>query len=74
MNEIVVESPITGVVIEIAISLGEAVSPGDVLLVIESMKMENDIISAHTGRVKEISVRDQELVSEGEPMVTLTLS
>ena len=42
MEEIAIQSPMTGIVIEIPVSVGEAVSPGDLLVVIESMKMENE--------------------------------
>ena len=73
MDEITVESPITGIIIEISVSLGQAVTPGDLLVVIESMKMENEILSEHEGTVKEISVREDQPVSEGQSILTLEL-
>ena len=74
MDEIVVNSPITGLVIEVSVSLGEAVAPGDLLVVIESMKMENEIFSEHEGTVKEINVQENQPVSEDEPVLTLERS
>ncbi len=64
----------TGLVVEISVSLGESVSPGDLLAVIESMKMENDIVSAHAGSVKAIDVREKEPISEGDRILSLEVS
>ena len=73
MEEKAVESPITGVVIEILVSHGEAVTEGDLLVVIDSMKMENEILSEHSGTVKELNVEVDQQVSEGDTLLTLEL-
>lgn len=72
--ERVVESPITGIVVEISVSVGEEVMPGDLLVVIESMKMENEILSEHSGVVKEILIRPNQNISQDDVMLTLTVS
>ena len=74
MEEITVKSPITGLVLEISVSQGEAVGPGDLLVVIESMKMENEILSEHQGTVKEINVQENQPVSEDQTILTIELS
>ena len=74
MEDRVVESPITGIVVEISVSVGEAVAPGDLLVVIESMKMENEILSEYSGVVKEILIRPNQNISQDEAMLTLTAS
>ena len=74
MAEIAVVCPITGVVIEIAVSVGESVEEGDLLVVIDSMKMENEILSEHAGTVKEINVADDQNVSEDELILTLEVA
>lgn len=74
MEEIIVKSPITGVVLEISISVGEAISPGDLLVVIESMKMENEILSEHQGTIKEINVQENQPISEDNTILTIELS
>ena len=74
MDEIAVKAPITGMIIEISVSLGEAVGPGDLLVVIESMKMENEIMSEHKGTVKGINVHEDQPVSEGQTILTIELS
>ena len=74
MEEIAVKSPITGLVLEISVSLSEAVGPGDLLVVIESMKMENELLSEHEGTIKEINVHENQPVSEGQTILTIELS
>lgn len=74
MEEITVKSPITGLVIEISVSLGDVVSPGELLVVIESMKMENEILSEHQATVKAINVHENQAISEEDPILTLELS
>ena len=71
MAEIAVKSPMTGIVIEVLVSPGESVGTGDILLVIESMKMENEILSEHEGTVKEVKVSLDQNISEGDTVVTL---
>ena len=71
MADITVESPITGVIIEIAVSVGEEVSEGDLLIVIDSMKMENEILSEHAGTIKALNVEDDQNISENDPILTI---
>ena len=73
LAEVAVESPITGVIVEISVSVGEEVSDGDLLVVIESMKMENEILSEYDGTVKEILVRQNQNISQEDPMLVLTV-
>ncbi len=73
MADIAVESPITGVVVEISVTAGEEVEDGDLLVVIESMKMENEILSEYNGTVKEILVRPNQNISQEDPMLILSV-
>ena len=73
MAEVAVESPITGVIVEISVSIGEVVSDGDLLVVIESMKMENEILSEYDGSVKDILVRPNQNISQEDSMLVLTV-
>lgn len=61
----------TGRVIEVLVSDGDAVSRGDLLLVVESMKMENEIISQHEGRVSSVQVTELQTISEGDAMLDI---
>ena len=73
MADISVESPITGVIVEISVSVGEDVEDGDLLVVIESMKMENEILSEYNGTVKEILIRNNQNISQEDPMIILSV-
>ena len=73
LADIAVESPITGVIVEISVSVGEEVEDGDLLVVIESMKMENEILSEYNGTVKEILIRNNQNISQEDPMIILSV-
>jgi len=52
----VCRSPVTGLVINVAVEAGEKVQPNDVLMVLESMKMENQVTATHAATVKSVKV------------------
>ena len=66
MARIEVKSEITGTVWQLNAKPGDKVEGGDVLIVIESMKMEIPVITEDGGTVKEILVREKDPVSEGQ--------
>ena len=72
MASVTINAPMTGKIIEINVSEGEAVAVGDVLVVIESMKMENEVFSQHDGTLSKLMVEDDQNVSEGDPMLEIT--
>lgn len=59
-----VVSPMPGTILKVNVSQGQAVKAGDVLLVLEAMKMENDIVAPVDGTVKQL------LVSKGSTVDT----
>ena len=65
-------APMTGRIIEINVAEGDGVSVGDMLVVIESMKMENEVFSQHEGTLSKLMVADDQNVSEGDPMLEIT--
>ena len=71
MAESNVESPMTGNVIEISVELGQSVQEGDLLIVIESMKMENEIFSEVSGTITAILVKEEQNVGEEDVFMTL---
>ncbi len=66
-----VAAQIAGKVITVKVKQGEAVKQGDVLLLLEAMKMENEIKAPADGTVKEILVADGQRVTEGDTLVVL---
>jgi len=67
----IIEAPITGTVISVEVSVGDRVAEGDVLLYIESMKMENPILAPVTGTITEINVSAEQVVETGKPLATI---
>ena len=49
-------SPVTGLVIKVNVTPGQQVQPGDVIMVLESMKMETSVFAHHAGKVKSVAV------------------
>jgi biotin carboxyl carrier protein len=66
-----VRAQIAGRVLSIKVKPGDAVSRGDVLLLLEAMKMENEIKAPADGVVKEILVAEGARVAEGEALLVL---
>ena len=67
----VVKSPMPGNVLKINVTQGQTVKEGDVLLVLEAMKMENDIVSTKAGTVAQIVVAKGAVVETGAPLVVI---
>ena len=63
----------TGQVIEISVEVGQSVAEGDLLIVIESMKMENEIFSEVNGTVTSIQVEEDRNVSEESLLMTIEI-
>lgn len=66
-----VSAPLPGLVVEVRVKEGEEVEAGQVLLVLEAMKMENEIPSPRAGRVSRVMARPGEAVNAGDPLVIL---
>ncbi len=62
---------VTGSVWKIEVDVGDRVAAGDVLIILESMKMEIPLESPIAGRVKEVLVRGEQAVSEGDVLVVV---
>ncbi len=63
---------VTGSVWKIHLKAGDAVAEGDVVMIIESMKMEIPVIAEESGTLKEVLVDEGQPVSEGQAVATLT--
>ena len=67
----VVKSPMPGNILKINVSQGQAVKEGDVLIVLEAMKMENEIVAPKAGSVAQIAVSKGQVVETGSPLVVI---
>ena len=63
----VISAPLPGVVSDLRVSRGDSVDAGDVLLVLEAMKMENEIHAPSAGAVEEVYVSVGDQVGRGAP-------
>lgn len=66
-----VAAPMPGKILRVAVSVGAPVKNGDLVLILEAMKMENEIFSPADGVVKEIRARDGETVNTGDVMMII---
>lgn len=64
-------APIQGTVVNVKVKVGDNVKKGDVLLVIEAMKLENDVVSPFDGQVAEILVSKGQSVASKDVVVTI---
>ena len=67
----VVKSPMPGNILKINVAQGQAVKEGDVLIVLEAMKMENEIVAPKSGSVAQIAVSKGQVVETGTPLVVI---
>ena len=66
-----IEAHITGTVWKIEVEVGDEVSEGDTVVILESMKMEMPVEAEDEGTVKEIAVSEGQAVSEGDTLIVL---
>jgi glutaconyl-CoA decarboxylase len=66
-----VKAPMPGTILDVKVQQGARVKPGDILLILEAMKMENEILAAKEGTVTNIYVSKGQSVNAGDPMVVV---
>ena len=67
----VVEVPIAGKIIDVKVKVGDKVEEGDIVCMLESMKMENPIFAPVSGKVTEVSVSAGQTVKFGETIAMI---
>ncbi|WIV13548.1 biotin/lipoyl-containing protein [Proteiniborus sp. MB09-C3] len=67
----IVEAPMPGTILDIKVKQGDTVKKGQVLLILEAMKMENEIMSPRDGKVTAINTTKGSSVNVGDPLVSL---
>ena len=68
----VVKSPMPGNILKINVTVGQKVNEGDALLILEAMKMENEVAAPKSGTVAQIIVSKGAVVETGVPLVVLS--
>jgi pyruvate carboxylase subunit B len=64
-------APMQGLIVKIPVKQGDAVKLGDVVAVLEAMKMQNDIVTTVAGVVREVYVKEGEVVSPSQPLLAV---
>ncbi|KUO49520.1 MAG: hypothetical protein APF76_03145 [Desulfitibacter sp. BRH_c19] len=67
----IVPAPIPGKVLSIKVKSGDTVAAGQVILILEAMKMENEITAPVDGQIKEILVSEGQSVNSGETLLII---
>ncbi len=66
-----VTAPLAGTIWKVEVNVGQAVQEGDVLVILEAMKMETQIVANKAGSVSSISVQPNDTVKVGDPLVSI---
>lgn len=66
-----IDAPLPGLILQIKVKEGDTVAAGQCVLVMEAMKMENQITAPHNGSVKKVFVSEGDSVSEGNSLVEI---
>jgi biotin carboxyl carrier protein len=66
-----IKSPLPGVILQVKVNVGDQVTKGQVLMVLEAMKMENNILSDKDGKVAAINVSKGDSILEGTDLIVI---
>jgi biotin carboxyl carrier protein len=72
VGEVLVKAPMPGVVVEVPVGVGQPVETGDIVVLLESMKMQNEFRSPRPGIVRSIRVKAGDRVNQSQVMVTIS--
>ena len=66
-----VKAPMPGNVLDVKVAAGASVRAGDVLVILEAMKMENEIVAPQDGTVASVNVHKRDTVNSGDVLVSM---
>ncbi len=70
-GEVAIKAPMPGLVVAVPVGVGQAVEKGDNLIILESMKMENELRAPRAGRVERINVKPGDSVEQHQPLIVI---
>lgn len=66
-----IDAPMPGTILDVKVSVGDMVKRGQAVVVLEAMKMENDIVATCDGKITSILVNKGDTVNSSDPLVTI---
>ena len=66
MAQEIIEVPLTGKITTVSVNVGDKVEEGDIICLLESMKMENPIVAPVAGKIVQLGVTAEQVVNSGE--------
>lgn len=66
-----VDAPMPGTILDVNVSVGTSVSSGEVICILEAMKMENEIVAPQAGTVSSVNVSKGDSVEAGQVIITM---
>lgn len=70
-GSVVISAPMPGKILSVKASVGASVKKGDVILLLEAMKMENEVVASEDGTIASINVAAGDSVEAGDTLATL---
>ncbi len=67
----IIKAPMPGTILDIKVQPGQMIKKGEIILILEAMKMENEVLSSAAGVVKQIVVAKNAIVSTGDALVVI---
>ena len=68
---VTVKAPMPGTILDVKVATGASVKAGDVLVILEAMKMENEIVAPQDGTVASVNVNKGDTVNSGDVLVSM---
>ncbi|MBO1305720.1 biotin/lipoyl-binding protein [Enterococcus sp. 669A] len=70
-TDVVISAPMSGTILNVLVKEGQFVKQGDNLVILEAMKMENEIVASKDGQIKKILVKNQDLVDSEQTLIIM---
>lgn len=66
-----ITAPMPGTILDVKVSVGDSVSKGQVIMILEAMKMENDIVASCDGKITSVLTSKGSTVNSGDALATI---